>query len=135
VCGEADFTEAAMEGVHAENADFSGSVFRYAKLSQGVFSHAKFVDCDLSVADARANFNDADLTGADLRGTKMEGAILRNAILSNAKLAGANLNGADLSHATFDSAQLELAQTTGIKGRSRLEAMKKQKKNWWQFWG
>ena len=86
---------------------------------------------DLSFAD----LGEADLSDADLRGTKMEGAILRNAMLDRAKLAGANLSGADLSHASFDADELNLAQTTGVKGRSKLEAMKQQKKAWWQFWG
>ena len=76
-----------------------------------------------------------DLSETDLRGTKLEGAVLRYAELAKARLDGANLLKADLTHASYTPQQLHNARATGVVGRSKLEAMKKQRRAWWQFWG
>jgi uncharacterized protein YjbI with pentapeptide repeats len=89
----------------------------------------------MSVADARGNFSNTDLSETDLRGTKLEGAVLRYAELAKAKLDGANLLKADLTHASYNPQQLHNARATGVVGRSKLEVMKKQRRAWWQFWG
>ena len=123
-----------LEGARALNANFTGAVFRYARLSQCDFTGAHFGDADMSVADLRGTFINADFQGADLRGSKLENANLTGADLNKVKLDGANLIRANLTNAKFQPEQLHHARASGVIGRA-ISGATPQKRPWWQFWG
>ena len=66
----------SLEGAHAHEGNFTGAVFRYAKLVAERFHRLETGRADLSVCDVRCNLSRTDLYEADLRGSKLAGANL-----------------------------------------------------------
>ena len=93
-----DFSKKSMDGIHAENVDFSNSSFEQSCLYWGSFDRCKFDgvnfrDCDLrGVIFFDCTFEDCDFSGADLG-------------FSNVG-TGADVCGADLSTAIFNETNL-----------------------------
>lgn len=96
-CRFADFSRARMNGVQADNADFSdavlnGAVWRDASnLAHAKFVRAKCIGVDFTDT---ANIVDTDFTGADLTGAVFTGA----SVTGKMTLAGANLTDAALNN-------------------------------------
>jgi uncharacterized protein YjbI with pentapeptide repeats len=60
---EADFTGALMYYARPGNADFSSASFVNAEIQRAIFRRANLSGADLTGAQGRANFEDAEMTG------------------------------------------------------------------------
>lgn len=96
-CQGADFTDANLAGVQADNGDFTNATFTNAVLKQaGNLAHARFVNAKCQNADFSGTLNiyDTDFTGADLTGARFTGA----SVTGSMTIRGANLTDAALNN-------------------------------------
>ncbi|MDH5722722.1 MAG: pentapeptide repeat-containing protein, partial [Alphaproteobacteria bacterium] len=76
-------------------ADFTGSIFDNADLSNGTYKSSIFYGCSLQNADlSDADFSRSDLRGAILSGANMEGIDLTSADMRSGKIMNKNKDGA-----------------------------------------
>jgi uncharacterized protein YjbI with pentapeptide repeats len=101
----ADARYANFSGADLDGAELTGANLDDASFADGVDSfgrtHTNLRDADLSNAQARADFENANLTDARLVATRLGPANLRGADLTGADLHLADLRGADLRGANL----------------------------------
>jgi uncharacterized protein YjbI with pentapeptide repeats len=105
-----DLSGMDLSGANMNSVDLAGSNLTGASLAGDTAENANLSGAILQNADlAKAEFDQATMSGADLQGADLDGSFLIGATLANANLASANLDD------TFmEEANLTGATTTGV---------------------
>ena len=120
-----------MQGISADDADFTGASFTYARLEGASLVEATLAGASFSAAQMQgADLSSADLSNATLFRTQLQGARLHSANLTNASLQSVNLyrsfvgmvdHGDTIFQTIYTAATFPLLQSTSRRERdSRL---------------
>lgn len=89
----ANFEEAAVSGIYADNCDMTGSNFSKATMQNANLSSSILVTCDFRNAKLNgANFENVNISYADLRNAMLHKTNFNNAIIDHCKISVQHLD-------------------------------------------